>query len=209
MGSRMITQLSRKLSSVKLPRIYCCVHLETEVEFTDGDGCANSNCSGSTIYPKLVYIPAGTYLISQSIRISMYTQIVGDPTSPPTIKPTSAFGANYVLDGFPNTNGTYWNGGNAPLNFYKSIRNLNVDTTNVHPSVNVKCLNWAVSQATSIRYMTFTMAKDGLHQGIDMQGSAIASAKDDSGGSGTMFGDLTFKNGNVGLTVSNQQFHFK
>lgn len=138
----------------------------------------------------------------------MYTQIVGDPTSP-TIKPSPDFGANYVLDGFPNTNGTYWNGGNAPLNFYKSIRNLNVDTTNVDPSVNVKCLNWAVSQATSIRYMTFTMAKDGLHQGIDMQGSSIASAKDDSGGSGTMFGDLTFKNGNVGLTISNQQFHFK
>jgi glucan 1,3-beta-glucosidase len=177
--------------------------------FADGDGCANSDCSGSTIYPKLVYIPAGTYLISQPLQISMYTQIVGDPTSPPTIKPCSDFGANYVLDGFPNTDGAYWNGGNAPLNFYKSIRNLNVDTTNVDPSVNVKCLNWAVSQATSIRYMTFTMAKNGFHQGIDMQGSANASAKDNSGGSGTMFGDLTFVNGNVGLTVSNQQFHFR
>lgn len=139
----------------------------------------------------------------------MYTQIVGDPTCPPTIQPSSDFGANYVLDGFPNTNGSYWNGGNAPLNFYKSISNVNVDTTTVDPSVNVKCLNWAVSQATSIRYMTFTMAKNGLHQGVDSQGSANSSLKDDSGGSGTMFGDLIFKNGNVGLTVSNQQFHFK
>jgi len=42
-----------------------------------------------------------------------------------------------------------------------------------------------------------------------MQGSADPSAKDNSGGSGTMFGDLTFINGNVGLTVSNQQFHFR
>jgi len=101
----------------------------------------------------------------------MYTQIVGDPNFPPTIQPCSDFGPNYVLDGFPNTNGSYWNGGNASLNFYKSIRNVNIDTTKVDPSVNVKCLNWAVSQATSIKYMTFIMAKNGLHQGIESQGS--------------------------------------
>jgi hypothetical protein len=139
----------------------------------------------------------------------MYTQIIGDPTSIPIIKPCTNFGPNYVLDGFPNTDGAYWNGGNAPLNFYKSIRNIHIDTTNVEPNVNVKCLNWAVSQATSVRYMSFTMAKHGLHQGIDMQGSLDPATKDFNGGSGTMFGDLIFKNGNVGLTINNQQFHFR
>jgi glucan 1,3-beta-glucosidase len=139
----------------------------------------------------------------------MYTQIVGDPNFPPTIQPCSDFGPNYVLDGFPNTNGSYWNGGNTPLNFYKSIRNVNVDTTKVDPSVNVKCLNWAVSQATSIKYMTFIMAENGLHQGVESQGSLAPTIKDNTGGSGTMFGDLTFKNGNTCLTISNQQFHFK
>ena len=108
----------------------------------------------------------------------------------------------------PNAKGSYYNGGSPSLNFYKSIRNLNVDTTNVDLSINVKCLNWAVSQATSIRYMVFNMAKDGSHQGVDMQGLANPSLKDYSDRSGTMFGDLTFISGNVGLTFGNQQFHF-
>lgn len=129
----------------------------------------------------------------------MYTQIVGNPTNPPTIQPSSKFGANIVLDGFPNTNGSYWNGGNAPLNFYKSIRNVNIDTTNVPAGVAVTCLNWAVSQATSIRDMVFTMTESSAHEGIVMNG----------GGSGTFFGDLVFQGGNSGLTVNNQQFHFR
>ncbi|KAF7967644.1 hypothetical protein HWV62_33633 [Athelia sp. TMB] len=184
-------------------------HAAIQKALTGGDKCAVSSCYGSTLYPKLVYFPAGTYIVSSTLKISMYTQIVGDPTNIPTIKPRSSFGAGYVLDGFPNTNGAYWNGGDAPLNIYKSIRNLNVDTTLVAPSVNVKCLNWPVSQATSLRFMTFTMAQGGVHQGIDMQGTGDASQKDSSGGSGTFIGDLTFKFGNVGMTVSNQQFHFR
>ncbi|KAF7973095.1 hypothetical protein HWV62_16194 [Athelia sp. TMB] len=180
-----------------------------QAALTDGDGCANSACSGSTIYPKVVFFPPGSYLVSRTLQISMYTQIIGDPTDTPTIFPASTFGANYVLDGFPNTNGAYWNGGNSPDNFYKSIRNLNIDTSKVAPNINVKCLNWAVAQATSLRYMTFTMVQNGVHQGIDMQGTSVAANKDSNGGSGTFMGDLTFVNGNIGLTVSNQQFHFR
>ncbi|KAF7971175.1 hypothetical protein HWV62_21924 [Athelia sp. TMB] len=166
---------------------------------TEGDGCAKSSCSGSTLYPKLVYFPPGEYMVSKTLQISMYTMLVGNPSNPPTIVPVSTFGANYVLDGFPNTNGAYWNGGNAPLNFYKSIRNINVDTTRVPASVAVKGVNWAVSQATSLRDMVFTMIESSEHVGLDMSG----------GGSGTFMGDLTFIGGSVGMNVNNQQFHFR
>ncbi|KZP11263.1 glycoside hydrolase family 55 protein [Athelia psychrophila] len=166
---------------------------------TDGDGCAKSSCSGSTLFPKLVYFPPGNYIVSKTLQISMYTQIVGNPSNTPTIIPTSTFGANYVLDGFPTTDGSSWNGGAASLNFYKSIRNLNVDTTRVPAGVAITCVNWGVAQATSLRDMFFTMTESSQHMGIDMKG----------GGSGTFMGDLSFVGGNVGLNVNNEQFHFR
>lgn len=129
----------------------------------------------------------------------MYTQIVGNPSNTPTIIPTSTFGANYVLDGFPTTDGSAWNGGAASLNFYKSIRNLNIDTTRVPAGVAITCVNWGVAQATSLRDMFFTMTESSQHTGIDMLG----------GGSGTFMGDLSFVGGSVGLNVNNEQFHFR
>ncbi|KZP30720.1 glycoside hydrolase family 55 protein [Athelia psychrophila] len=166
---------------------------------TDGDACATPSCSGSTLYPKLVYLPPGKYLVSSTLQISMYTQIVGSPISPPTIIASVLFGSSYVLDGYPNTNGSYWNANAASLNFYKSIRNIKIDTTNVLSSTAVTCLNWAVSQATSLRSVSFAMAPHSAHVGVDMVG----------GGSGTFMGDLVFQGGAVGLSVNNQQFHFR
>ena len=129
----------------------------------------------------------------------MYTQLVGSPISPPTIVVSSTFGAAIVLDGFPNTNGSYWNSGDAPLNFYKTVRNINIDTTNVPAGTAVTCVNWAVSQATSLRSMVFKMAPSSAHVGVGMSG----------GGSGTFMGDLVFQGGGIGLVVRNQQFHFR
>ncbi|KAF7970055.1 hypothetical protein HWV62_25296 [Athelia sp. TMB] len=165
----------------------------------DGDACATPSCSGSTLYPKLVYLPPGKYLVSKTLKISMYTQLVGSPLSPPTIVASSSFGAATVLDGFPNTNGSYWNSGDAPLNFYKTVRNINIDTTKVPASTAVTCVNWAVSQATSLRSMVFKMASNSAHVGVGMSG----------GGSGTFVGDLIFQGGAIGLVVRNQQFHFR
>jgi glucan 1,3-beta-glucosidase len=132
----------------------------------------------------------------------MYTQIKGDPTNRPTLKATSGFGHDILLDGYPNDGG-YWNAKASTLNFHKSIENINIDSTDVNSGTSLNLLNWAVAQATSIHNVEFTMPNGSQHTGIKQQGG------DGGGGSGTYMGDMVFNGGSVGMNMTNQQFHVK
>lgn len=42
--------------------------------------------SESTQHPAYVYFPSGTYLVTETLPVVYYTQMVGDPANIPTIK---------------------------------------------------------------------------------------------------------------------------
>ena len=116
----------------------------------------------------------------------MYTQLAGDAIDWPTLKATSGFGANVVVDGFPlasdKPNARY-NNNHAELNFHKSIRNLKVDVTAVDSGTAVSCINWPVAQATSLSSIVFNMNNNSKHLGITFNAFQ-------GGGSGNFMGDL-------------------
>ncbi|KAJ7074276.1 glycoside hydrolase family 55 protein [Mycena amicta] len=49
------------------------------------------------ITPAVVYFPQGTYLVSEPIIAYYYTQLIGDPKSPPTLLATSSFKGMAVI----------------------------------------------------------------------------------------------------------------
>lgn len=154
---------------------------------------------GVTGAPALVYIPAGTYIVSHTLQLFIQTSVVGDPLHMPVIKPTNAVGANYVINANDASTAT-------TNNFYISLRNVRIDTTAVDPQVRVQALNWAVSQATSLTNIEIIMPDgDCQHEGIVMYGHGT----NDFSGSNTMFGDLSITGGNVGIRISGQQLLLK
>lgn len=82
-------------------------------------------------------------------------------------------------------------------NFYRQVRNFNIDLTRVPPDHTATGIHWQVAQATSITNVHFKMSKaaNNKHQGIWMEN-----------GSGGFMSDLTFEGGKFGLWVGNQQF---
>ena len=157
-----------------------------------------SACKGSTTEPGLIYFPRGTYLISGSIQIDYYTQLVGDPSGNqlPTIECSANFNESYVLDGDPyNVEGNLTWG--ATDNFFREIRNLRIDMTKMNPIRLVSGVHWPVGQATALQNLVFVMSSA---PGTQQQGLFIM------GGSGGFMSDLTFYGGKVGAFLGNQQF---
>ncbi|KAH8916655.1 glycoside hydrolase family 55 protein [Atractiella rhizophila] len=167
----------------------------------DGNRCLGGTCDGGvTGRPVLLYVPEGTYVVTSSVQVIIYTQIIGNPLSLPTIKASSNFRASVdsgaVLNGYdPGTGST--------TNFFIGIRNIIIDTTDVDSGFALPLLNWAVSQATNLVNVHFEMPKGSKHLGIIMDGG------DGGGGSGTFLGDLSFNGGAVGIQLNNQQYSFK
>ncbi|KAL6154117.1 hypothetical protein ACJQWK_01865 [Exserohilum turcicum] len=170
---------------------------------TDGNRCAPGFCSSSTNTPAVVYFPGGTYLISSSIIDYYNTQIIGNPNCMPTILAASNFsttGGIGLIDGSP-----YLNVGIRPgqtgfgvtNTFYRQIRNLILDTTQLPITFQAFGLHWPTAQATSIQNVVFNMnaEKGTAHQGMLLEG-----------GSGGFMTDLVFNGGNIGFNIGNQQF---
>lgn len=142
--------------------------------------------SSSTQHPAQVFFPPGTYLVTQTLPVIYYTQMVGDPSNPPTIL-------------FVNTNeirvlevaGQWYTGANQD-NFYRQIRNFVIDMTKCPQCTGV---HWQVAQATSITNVHFKCSVGSQCQGMWMEN-----------GSGGFFSDLVFEGGIYGIWVGNQQF---
>ena len=166
---------------------------------SDNGRCsAASECQGSASEPGLVYFPRGTYLISATISSDYYTHFVGNPSDNqlPTIKCSSNFKSRYVIDSNP-----YGRGGSLTWpstgNFYREIRNLRIDMTNMDPKHGASAIHWPVGQATNLQNLIFDMS---TAEGTQQQGLFIES------GSGGFMTDLTFYGGKVGAMLGSQQF---
>lgn len=94
-------------------------------------------------------------------------------------------------------------GQGSTTNFYIGLRNINIDTTGASANDTIYALNWAVSQATNLINVNFTMPEDSNHIGIEMDGG------DSGGGSGLFMGDLSFTGGLIGILFENQQYSIK
>lgn len=142
--------------------------------------------SSSTQHPAYVFFPPGTYLVTQTLPVVYYTQMVGDPSNPPTIKFVSSQEIR-VLE----VAGGWYTGVNQD-NFYRQIRNFVIDMTQCNQCTGV---HWQVAQATSITNVHFKAAVGSKAQGMWMEN-----------GSGGFFSDLVFEGGIYGIWVGNQQF---
>ena len=170
-----------------------------------GNAANGSYCQSQTITPAIVYFPPGTYLITYSIIMWYFTQLVGDAINPPTILVNSTFNINQgtypglaALDSdvyIPAGGGSEWYANQN--NFYRQVRNFVIDMTNA--PLTAAGIHWQVAQATSLQNITFNMAPksaaNNQQQGIFMEN-----------GSGGYMGDLTFNGGNIGAYLGNQQF---
>ncbi|KAJ4289757.1 hypothetical protein N0V90_011087 [Kalmusia sp. IMI 367209] len=167
---------------------------------SDGNRCAPTVCKSTTKTPATVYFPGGTYLISEAIIDYYYTQLIGNPKCVPTIKATSNFttydNVGFLIDGSPyNSDGKT---GFGPTNtFFRQIRNLIIDSTNISPKTIARGLHWPTAQTTSLQNVIFKMATGN---GTQHEGLFIEE------GSGGFMTDLVFEGGNYGLNVGNQQF---
>jgi len=146
----------------------------------------NAKYSSSTQRPAYVFFPGGTYLVTQTLPVVYYTQMVGDPANIPTIKFVSNQGVR-VLE----VAGGWYTGANQD-NFYRQIRNFVIDMTGCNSCTGV---HWQVAQATSITNVYFKANKGSQAQGMWMEN-----------GSGGFISDIVFEGGLYGMWVGNQQF---
>eukprot|EP01125_Pyxidicula_operculata_P021932 TRINITY_DN8769_c0_g1_i1.p1 TRINITY_DN8769_c0_g1~~TRINITY_DN8769_c0_g1_i1.p1 ORF type:complete len:723 (-),score=182.65 TRINITY_DN8769_c0_g1_i1:110-2278(-) len=142
----------------------------------------------STLTPAFVYFPPGVYLVTDTLPLVYYTQMVGEYNSPPTIK----FRRSDPVDvRVIEAEGPWYH--DAPQNnFFHSVRNFVIDMTEC-----AKCtgVHWQVAQATSLTNIYFKMGSGTQNQGIWMEN-----------GSGGFISDLVFDGGIYGMWVGNQQF---
>jgi len=139
--------------------------------------------SASTKSPAVVYFPPGTYMVSQTLPLIYYTQMVGDQDDMPVIK--VAGGANFspVVDAMGQ-----WYPGVSQDNFYRQLRNVIIDLNGCAQCTGV---HWRVAQATAF---TNAVVRNG-HQGLFIED-----------GSGGYMGDLRFERLTFGMYIGSQQF---
>lgn len=122
---------------------------------SDGNRCGEG-CASSTTTPAVVYFPAGTYLISSSIIDYYYTQLIGNPNDLPVIKASPNFSGMGLINGDPYyTANLNWGSTNV---FYRQVRNLILDTTDVAASSSVIGIHWPTAQATSLQNIIFNLS---------------------------------------------------
>ena len=132
---------------------------------SSGDRCGEG-CFSSTTTPALVYFPSGTYVISSPIFDYYNTIIAGNPNSLPVLKASSSFDGGYLIDGDPYF-GEFLNWP-ATTVFWRQVRNLVLDTTDVAANREISGIHWPTAQATSLQNMVFELSADEgtQHQGI-------------------------------------------
>jgi glucan 1,3-beta-glucosidase len=103
----------------------------------------------------------------------------------PTIKASSSFTGSWVIDGDPyNAAGNReWIATNI---FWRQIRNIIFDVTEIPAGQGITVLHWPTSQATSLQNVVVNMSED---PGTTQVGMLIES------GSGGLVNDLVFNGG--------------
>ncbi|THW31700.1 pectin lyase-like protein [Aureobasidium pullulans] len=178
---------------------------------SDGDRCGEG-CGSTSVLGALVYFPPGTYLVTTPIIQYYYTQFVGNPQDPPTIKGSTNFSGIALIDTdvyIPKANGDEWYINQNQ--FYRQIRNFIIDLTQMPNDIvqgdqtYVPCgIHWQVAQATSLQNIVFNMPVSGqvVNSGSN---STKAVGIFQENGSGGFVSDLTFNYGNIGYRAGSQQ----
>lgn len=118
---------------------------------------------GTTGQPAVVYLPAGTYLLKNSLQLYVGTVFIGDARNPPVLKAAVGFSNDHIVYGKdPNHDGT--------INFYIAFKNIVIDSNNLPPSQTITLLDWTVSQATQLTNVVFNMPDYSTgHTGLTTQ----------------------------------------
>ncbi|GFF99898.1 hypothetical protein IFM53868_10509 [Aspergillus udagawae] len=162
-------------------------------------GQCSANCGSSTIYPAMIWFPAGTYLVSTPIIQYYNTQFLGDPLNVPTILAASSFvGLGVITSDIYIADGEQWYINQN--NFLRSIRNFKINIQLTDPSAYICAIHWQVAQGTSLKNIKFYMLYNTNVPGNTQQGIYIEN------GSGGFLTNLTFVGGNFGAYFGNQQF---
>ncbi|KAL3433451.1 pectate lyase superfamily protein-domain-containing protein [Aspergillus tetrazonus] len=164
-------------------------------EAISSGGRCGEGCFSSTTTPAIVYFPAGTYVISAPIFDYYNTIITGNPNALPVLKASAGFEGGYLIDGNPYFGPTLnWP---ATTVFWRQLRNLILDTTDVAAGTQISGIHWPTAQATSLQNLVFELnAEEGTeHQGIFCESGSAGFA-----------GDLVFNGGKIAAALGNQQF---
>ncbi|TLS29191.1 hypothetical protein PpBr36_00045 [Pyricularia pennisetigena] len=163
---------------------------------SEGGRCGPGSCNSTTTTPGLIYFPPGTYRITAPIVNYYFTQIFGSPLCMPVIKPSADFVGAWVLDAnqYQASGKLGWGSTNV---FWRQVRNLVIDMTDLSVAADVAGIHWPSSQATSLQNIHVKMAKgtQTKHYGMLIEE-----------GSGGYLGDMVFEGGLDGMRVGNQQF---
>ncbi|KAK3367890.1 putative glucan ENDO-1, 3-BETA-glucosidase BGN13.1 precursor [Podospora didyma] len=172
---------------------------------TAGDGAGiqtaiNAGTNGATRHPqwfasqpRVVYLPPGEYVVSQTIRMNTDTIIMGDATNPPVIKAAAGFSGDQTLfSGMdPAVNG------NGELSFAVGLKNVILDTTNIPGGNSFVALYWGVAQVSQLQNIKIRLAPSvngNGHTGIQLgRGSTLGLA------------DVRIENGQNGIWHNGHQ----
>lgn len=119
--------------------------------------------------PAHVFVPGGTYRLTQQLDMRLNTILVGDPNNMPVFKASSDFQGQTLING----NDFATDGSSGTTNFFMAIKNIVIDTTNVNKDSTFLGLNWAVAQACHLTNIKILMPNNSKgHTGIALdQGS--------------------------------------
>jgi len=152
-----------------------------------GDGAGiqqaiNEGTNGATRHgqwlasqPRVVYIPPGTYSISETIYMNTDTILMGDATNPPTLKAAAGFSGSQLLNGQDPTTGV-----SGELSFAVGLKNIILDTTSIGGGNDFTALYWGVAQVAQLQNVKITMPSSSGgegHTGIRLgRGSTLGLA---------------------------------
>jgi glucan 1,3-beta-glucosidase len=138
-----------------------------QAAISDGGRDSPSSEETSTITPAIVYFPAGTYVISAPIIDYYWTQLVGNPNSPAILQATAAFTGIGLIDGdeYQSDGDEGWTSTDV---FYRQIRNLVIDMTNIPGTTASTGIHWPTAQSTSIQNVVINLSSESgtQHQGV-------------------------------------------
>ncbi|KAK0558776.1 mgpp2cl-1, protein phosphatase 2C-like protein 1 [Tilletia horrida] len=167
-----------------------------EQAMTDGGRCGH-NCGTSTTQNAVIYFPPGTYLLSRPIQSYYGTSVVGDPNWRPVLKAAAGFQGIALLDEDPyDDKGQLW--WINQVNFFRQTRNIVFDLREQADGLTGTGIHRPTSQATALSNCHFELSRSNpntTQQGVLMEA-----------GSGGNMGNLTFRGGQYGLAIGNQQF---
>ncbi|KAH7161867.1 family 55 glycoside hydrolase [Dactylonectria macrodidyma] len=110
--------------------------------------------------PRVVYIPSGTYEISETILMNTDTILMGDATDPPVLKAASGFSGDYLINGQDPATGI-----SGELSFAVGLKNLILDTTDVDAGKEFGALYWGVAQVAQLQNIKIKLASSQNNQG--------------------------------------------